>query len=368
MALEKWVNAQLVLDGFFFTPWPSLTNPFTTGYTLSCASGAMAVTGSGLSALGGYRITCNFTEALTGTYYSDCDSFTDWFNHEYTTLDNKTLEGGEGTSTVFNFQGPSAGPTAIAMKDIGDGILGDKYTAEVWVYLPVDASANSYNDGAFFFQLGNDKINLIVRFGWRKLWIPDKNYNYTEVVFGPIGKSSGREKFKFVVDSSHGADNATVDVWHNNSLLATGVDCSNQSVVTDGLIWFKQELPDSGTHYAYLDSVDVDYLGITESATHHFSITGSAANFTRKSELAPEFGTFLVTGTNAGLSWGRDLDVAAGTFEVSGSAAGLYRGSKLVPDAGAYAITGSEALFSRGYGMGVGAGAVTIAGMGPVSY
>jgi hypothetical protein len=103
--------------------------------------------------------------------------------------------------------------------------------------------------------------------------------------------------------------------------------------------------------------------GITITAdAATFTITGTAANFTRTYKFPVDPGAYSLDGVAASLLRGLEVQSDVGDYQINGTAATTLHGWATDPDVGAYDITGTNANLLKGNEIAVDAGVYVITG------
>ena len=97
---------------------------------------------------------------------------------------------------------------------------------------------------------------------------------------------------------------------------------------------------------------------VLDTYTNTIGVTVSAG-----AELTADAGSYSITGTAAGLEYGRSLTADAGSYSVSGTDATFQLGLSLTADAGSYSISGTAATFLVDYSLTADAGSYSISGV-----
>jgi hypothetical protein len=126
-----------------------------------------------------------------------------------------------------------------------------------------------------------------------------------------------------------------------------------------------------------LEAPAVDNAAVLSADSGTFVLTGTAAGLRVTRTLAAGSGTFTETGTDAALKVGHRLDAGSGTFVETGTAAGLLFGRKVVAGSGTFTETGTSAGLLTGRKVSAASGSytwtgsdatLTYTGSGPTNY
>jgi hypothetical protein len=93
-----------------------------------------------------------------------------------------------------------------------------------------------------------------------------------------------------------------------------------------------------------------------------YSVTGADATLAKGVRLAADAGAFTVTGTAATLTVARRLTADAASYAVTGADAGLNVGRRLIADGGSYALSGAAADLVVGRRIAADAGSYSVTG------
>jgi len=187
----------------------------------------------------------------------DCSDISDWVDAD-TGEAESTQIAFDGKST-FKFDSKTSADTnddARREKDVGsiEG-LGNRVVASLKVYC--DEIGTRADLDWLSFHVFRSDWRLFVGFGSDGLRISDGDNVYVEVGDNLVIQKSWQE-WTFDVDLSAGVANAVCDVYLDNILEASSVDCSRpETAATDGLVFFQQLGYATDNRVSYIDWIKV---------------------------------------------------------------------------------------------------------------
>lgn len=92
------------------------------------------------------------------------------------------------------------------------------------------------------------------------------------------------------------------------------------------------------------------------------AITGTAANLEYSRKIVADIGTFLITGTDANLESSREVFAESGSVIITGTDATLRKSINMTADSGSFAVTGTNALLTATRRLTASSGSVAITG------
>jgi len=235
---------------------------------------------------------CAFTIGEGDVHDDDCSSLTGWTDGDSSgTSDQETFQDRECFSFTVATHG--AGNKAERYRDVGS--IDASFTVQIRTYFD-DIGATTDTDH-FLLLVDNGTIVLGVKFGVDGMFINDgAAYNEVET---DIVEGDRWTVWCFEVDGST-PGSETVDVYKDNFLIASGVDCSNAAGAIDGMVTLCQEGTTSDGVTSYVDFLkisngDPDLTGECYIATET-AIQGDYAVKTRAEVQGSAGETFNVDG------------------------------------------------------------------------
>ncbi len=187
---------------------------------------------------------------ISGDISDDCSSLEGWTNLDSANGDT-TQETFEGSET-FKFTVTSAGANQKAEVSRDVGTIGSIYTVEIRTYF--DLVGTTGNDDYFLLIFDNGDGQLRARFATNGLFIYNgASYNEagTDVV-----DSDTWTVWRFEVDFTTPAS-ATVDIYKDGALVASGVDCSDTTTSNDGQITLSQHGGTINNVLSYVNCIEI---------------------------------------------------------------------------------------------------------------
>ena len=267
---------------------------------------------SGTSAY--YESTSSVAGATTIGYSSTMDSLTGWTTNAdaYRHVDQESFDG-EDTFSIYN-TGSWIGVYSQAATNIGTNQIPDQYTLETRLYLD---DVGTYAEQDFFqmeIQRGDHTLSL--RFASNGLYVSNGS-SYYEI--GTDITSTGEwADWKFEVDASDPAT-ATMNVYKDDILVASGVDVSRDGTFTDGNITLRQ-YSNYSTNQMHISSLDIYQTDTTGIVGQNLLLDGSEGATNIGASITD--GTFEINGQEI------DIDISEDTLmdvlsKINSSGAGV---------------------------------------------
>lgn len=192
---------------------------------------------------------CAFTIGSGGVYDDDCASLAGWTNNDVSgTSTQETYE--DRDCFTFTVAAAGGGHQAEMYRDVG--AIGDSFAVQARI--KHDDVGTTEDRDHFELLVDNGTIILRARFGTNGLFIYDGS-SWNEVGVNVV-ENDVWTVWRFVVDGSSGGSEI-VDVYKDNFLVASGVDCSDVSSSSDGVVTFRQGGEVTNGVTSYLDFIKI---------------------------------------------------------------------------------------------------------------
>lgn len=105
---------------------------------------------------------------------------------------------------------------------------------------------------------------------------------------------------------------------------------------------------DNGTYTVTGTAASFSRIYKMAAVNASYSVTGTAAEFYKGQTLVSASGSYSVTGATASFLYNRLLEAGSDSYTVLGTNAGFLRGQTVVAASGSYSVTGTDATFQKG--------------------
>jgi flagellar hook-associated protein 2 len=198
---------------------------------------------------------------------------------------------------------------AQASNNIGENIIPAKFTIEVQTYfdhLGTHVSTNQRYDRSFVMTVDREDFKLHLRFADNGLFAFSDATTRTEVGTDVVREGEWND-WRFEVDASN-AETATMNVYKDNVLIATGVDVSYTGDFIDGNVAFRQEAyayPTEAVDYqAHIGKFVVSQASVDGIVEENLKLDGSEGNANILGEITN--GYFEINGTRINVDVSED--------------------------------------------------------------
>jgi len=330
----------------------------SSGYSLVCAGGSYAVTGTAATPKRDGKIVPEagsyaLTGQAAGAYYG------------------RVLDVGAGAYALTGADVamprtykvvPEAGVYALTGQDIG-ALLGRLVSAEAGVYALTGAEASALYGravaaGAGAYTLSGSDVTMPRTFRI----VPEAGtYALTGQDVGALlGRLIAAEAGTYALTGQAAAllrgFRIAIDA---GSYLLSGQDAA--------ALLGRRVTADAGAYAITGQDVTLVYTPgggayIITAEGGVYAVTGADVGVLRGAKVAADAGAYVVTGQDAATLLGRLLDAGAGTYALTGTDAALIRTARIAAEAGAYALTGQDAATLLGRALAAEVGVFTISG------
>ncbi|MBN1882805.1 MAG: hypothetical protein JW885_11570 [Deltaproteobacteria bacterium] len=192
---------------------------------------------------------CAFTIGQGNVHDDDCSSLTGWTDGD---LSGESTQETFQDRDTFKFTIASIGGGHKAERYRNVGTLEDSFTVQIRTYFnDIGTTGDADN---FLLIVDNGTIVLSVRFGTDGMFI------YDGAAWNEVGTNIVEEDtwtvWRLVVDGSL-SGSETVDLYKDDFLIESGIDCSDASGATDGLVTLRQEGTTTSGVTSYIDFLKI---------------------------------------------------------------------------------------------------------------